>query len=148
MIVPRCQKNDTLTSKALEFWFRNKLLFKGQRHCTRMPLWYNSLRPSSHICTPLYTSHSLKWAKTNQRSLSSEKQGAAKTSCQTGKEDKMVRCIPAGNSLFSLGCSTQPRLKHLQEMLPSTIAFWLLCYPTHHAMCCSGKVWRWQSYLH
>lgn len=31
-------KNNTLTSKTPSFWFRNKLLFRGERYCTRIQL--------------------------------------------------------------------------------------------------------------
>lgn len=81
-----------------------------------------------HTPPPRYPTP-LKQATSNQRSLSSGKQGAAKTSCQMCKEDEMVTTVPSGNLLSSSGCSTQPRLKILQEMLPSPIASWLLCCP-------------------
>lgn len=113
---------------------------------THTPTMLNTIHQGpAHTHAPLYTSYSLKWSRSNQKRLSSEKQGAAKTSCQTGKEDKMMTSVPSGNSLFSWGCSTQPRLKHLQEMLPRPIASQLLCYPPPHTAC--GEVWRQQSYL-
>lgn len=74
--------------------------------------------------------------------LSSEKQGAAKTSCQTGKEDKMVTIWQ-----FSLLLRLQhtAEIKKMQEMLPRPIASQLLCYPSPHTAC--GEVQRQRSYL-
>ena len=113
------------------------LLFKEQRHCTHIPLWcwirFTKAQLTGVRIPPPRHSTPFKQARSNQRNLSSGKQGAAKTSCQTGKEDKMVTSVPSGNLLFSPGCSTQPRLKSLQEMLPSPVASWLLCYPPPQA---------------
>lgn len=109
---------------------------------------YSSPKPSSRSCTP-HPPAILKQARSNQRSLSSGKQGAAKTSCQTGKEDKMVTSVPSGNLLFSPGCSTQPRLKRLQETFPSPHCLLASVLPsssrdfnTNWATCCSGNVER------
>lgn len=103
-------KNNALPIKVPAFWLRYKLLFKRQRHCTHIPLWcwtqFTKVQLTGVHTTPPRHPTPLKHARSNRRSLSSRKQGAAKTSCQTGKEDKMLTSIPSGNLLFSPGCST------------------------------------------
>lgn len=45
----------------------------------------------------------------------------------------MVTSVPSGNLLFFPGFSKQPRLKSLQEILPTPITSQLLCYsPPQH----------------
>lgn len=140
MILPRWWKQRT-TKPVPAFWLQYKLLLQGQRHCIHILLWLWNWFTKANLTgvhTPTHPPTSprhptpFKQARSNQRSLSSGKQGAAKTSCQTGKEDKMVTSVPSGNLLFSPGCSTEPRLRSLQETLLSPTASRLLCYPPPH----------------
>lgn len=136
MILPRWRKQWITKPRCQHFVSDTSCYSRGKGTTHTIPIrcwiWFTKTQPTGTHTPPPRHRTPLKQARSNQRSLSSGKRGAAKNSCQSGKEDKMVTSIPSGSLLFSPGCSTQPRLKSLQEMLPSPIASWLLCYPPLH----------------
>lgn len=126
-MIPSRWQNQCLTKPL------SKLLFKGQRLCTHILLkscvWFSKIQltgvqhPTSQISYSLKTG----WIKSKEPVIKEAR--SCKDFLSDGKEDKMVTSVPSGNLLFFPGCSTQPRLKSLQEILPAPITSQVLCYP-------------------